>query len=95
MEDYYISVDIEREKQETKWGEQNHNPPVWLAILAEEVGELATAILNNKFGGLRHDRRQDIIDNELVQIGAVCKAMWECSKRNHWEITYIVRTREC
>ena len=39
-----LDVVAERDRQDAKWGEQNHNPPVWLAILTEEVGELATAL---------------------------------------------------
>lgn len=41
----------ERERQDAKWGEQNHEPVVWSAILSEECGEFAQAALHVNFGG--------------------------------------------
>lgn len=40
-------VERERHRQEAKWGPQHHDPPVWLAILMEEVGEAAQAWLQS------------------------------------------------
>lgn len=40
-----------REEQQKQWGEQNWPPEVWLAILTEEVGEYAQAVLHDKYGG--------------------------------------------
>ncbi|SEB15903.1 hypothetical protein SAMN05421743_12160 [Thalassobacillus cyri] len=34
----------ERRRQDKKWGVQRHPYPYWLAILTEEVGEVAQAI---------------------------------------------------
>ena len=34
-------VALERMAQNRQWGPQHHDPIVWLAILAEEVGEVA------------------------------------------------------
>lgn len=34
----------ERQRQEEKWGVQHHSPIQWLAILAEEVGEMASEV---------------------------------------------------
>lgn len=65
----------ERQKQDDKWGEQNHDVYKWLAILGEEVGEANKAALE--------DTRTDLI-NELIQIGAVTIAMIESLKRNHY-----------
>lgn len=36
-----FEVVAERKRQDSGWGEQNHELPIWLAILMEEVGELA------------------------------------------------------
>lgn len=36
---------FEREQQDAKWGEQNHDPILWCAILGEEVGEVNKAAL--------------------------------------------------
>ena len=65
----------ERQKQDKKWGEQNHDVYKWLAILGEEVGEANKAALE--------DSRSDLI-SELIQIGAVTVAMIESLKRNHY-----------
>jgi len=56
--------DIPRGSGNKKWGEQNHSPAVWCVILAEEVGELAKAILTE----------QDAQYKELVHVSAVCVA---------------------
>ncbi len=39
-EEVFAAIKAERERQNTKWGEQNHDPYTWLATLSEEVGEL-------------------------------------------------------
>jgi len=62
----------EREYQNTKWGQQNHDDEWWLAILMEEVGEAAQGVLHNRFGGQAEPRP------EIVQIAAVALAWLEC-----------------
>jgi len=64
----------ERQRQDLKWGEQNHNIYKWLAILGEEIGEVNKAALEDDYN--------EVID-ELVQIGAVVIAMIESLERNH------------
>jgi NTP pyrophosphatase (non-canonical NTP hydrolase) len=39
----------ERGRQVVKWGEQTHELEIFLAILSEEVGELAQAMLEQRF----------------------------------------------
>lgn len=63
----------ERKRQFEKWGKQHHSPEWWLAILMEEVGELAECILHGKFGGPEAANR----GKELVQVAAVALAMIE------------------
>ncbi len=58
----YGEIQIERNKQNYKWGEQNHEPLKWLAILSEEVGEVSKAILENLLPEYR---------KELIQVAAV------------------------
>lgn len=70
------SIDQERKRQDTKWGEQNHSDEIWLAILMEEIGEVAKAMLA---GQDAHD--PDAIKQELVQVAAVSVAWLECMKR--------------
>lgn len=41
-------VGQERERQQEKWGEQNHDIALWAAILGEEVGEVHKEIVEIK-----------------------------------------------
>lgn len=68
-------IDAERQRQESLWGEQNHNERTWLAILLEEVGEVARAI--NEYDEIGYE-------TELLQVAAVCVAMLESLRRNGW-----------
>jgi NTP pyrophosphatase (non-canonical NTP hydrolase) len=70
-------VGYERQRQENKWGEQNHDGGIWLAILTEEVGEVAQAGLDNGWVGNRHLRE------ELVQVAAVAVKWIECIDRRN------------
>ena len=67
------SILAERDRQDAKWGEQNHEIFKWLAILGEEVGEINKAALENQY---------DETINELIQTGAVVVAMIESLERN-------------
>jgi len=40
---------VERERQDSKWGEQNYSFADWLAILSEEIGELSHEYLESWF----------------------------------------------
>lgn len=80
--DFETLVAQERIRQEEKWGEQNHEPSLWLAILMEEVGEAASSILCNKWGTAKHRNKE--FPKELVQVAAVCQAIYECGIRNEW-----------
>lgn len=54
----------ERRRQDKKWGTKFSNSAErWLAILAEEFGEAAMAVV---------DRQYDDLDKELIQVAAVC-----------------------
>lgn len=72
-----FEIALEREKQDVKWGEQNHNDYVWLAILTEEIGEVAQAALHDEFGG----KAAGTIKTELIQAAAVAVAWLECIER--------------
>lgn len=76
----------ERQRQDVKWGEQNHPPEVWMAILMEEVGELATESLHDKFGvkedGMNTSQCEVLMREEAVQVAAVAAAFIECLDRN-------------
>ncbi len=75
-----VMLDVldERARQDAKWGEQNHAPEVWLAILGEEYGELSTAILRERFGtGDYEHRAVEDIRSEAIQVAAVAVAFVE------------------
>jgi len=74
-------VVAERERQDDKWDEQNHEPPVWLAILTEEVGELATAMLRWGFPAHHHRSSADM-RAEAVHVAAVAVAFVEYLDRH-------------
>lgn len=74
-----VEVAVERARQDDQWGEQNHDGPVYLAILAEEVGEVAKAIVEHRYG----DKLPIHIREELVQVAAVAVAMIEAFDRGH------------
>jgi NTP pyrophosphatase (non-canonical NTP hydrolase) len=73
-----LDVLRERARQDGKWGEQNHDPILWSAILTEEVGEYTQAALHHRFGGHKAVKLRD----EAVQVAAVALAIIECIDRN-------------
>jgi NTP pyrophosphatase (non-canonical NTP hydrolase) len=70
----------ERDRQDAKWGEQNHDPFTYLAILSEEIGEFAQAALHLRFGGEAQSKFRD----EAIHVAAVALAIVECIDRKKW-----------
>jgi NTP pyrophosphatase (non-canonical NTP hydrolase) len=66
----------ERDRQEEKWGHQNHSHLQWLAILAEEFGEVAKATL---------EIQDHCIEEEIIQVMAVCAAWLENRRETRYE----------
>lgn len=71
MESILNSIRAERERQQNKWGEQNHSIIEWQAILMEEVGEAAKEAVGFHF---KHPYKDGIAeyqelagDNYIVQ----------------------------
>lgn len=85
MIDVLKEVAAERERQEAKWGEQNHTPFAYLAILGEEVGEANKAALETFFEYERADTVYAEYRKELVQVAAVAVAAIECLDRDLWK----------
>ena len=77
MENVLNLIRAERERQNKKWGEQNHDDYRWLAILTEEVGELAQAILHDEFGGSHAGTAK----TALINVAAVAVQWLECMER--------------
>lgn len=82
-------IDRERIRQDEKWGQRNHDNVTWLAILTEEVGELAEQTLEEKFGTLSSVE----LISECVHVTAVGLAMLECLIRNGYQ-TEILKKAE-
>jgi len=70
-------IEDERQRQDAKWGEQNHLSPTWALILGEEVGEISKALL---------ERNRDEFTTELIQAAAVIVAWLECEQRRSKDI---------
>jgi len=83
MNNPIVLVDVlkEQERQTKKWGIRDHEPLSWLAILVEEVGEVAEAILiaqsvdGEENGGLEEVRE------EAIHVAAVAITFVECLDR--------------
>lgn len=71
------AVSQERDRQNEKWGEQNHADPIWMAIHGEEFGEINKAILESMFSGADPAN----IETELIQLAATCVSHLECIAR--------------
>lgn len=74
-------VEEECQRQDERWGEQNHDDYRWIAILSEEVGELAQAILHDEFGGAHAGTMKE----ELAQVAAVAMQWLEALERREGE----------
>ena len=44
---FYDLIQIERNAQDAKWGEQTHSDEKWVVIALEELGEVAKAVIEN------------------------------------------------
>lgn len=69
------AIETERNKQDAAWGIGCHSLPEWLTILTEEVGELAAAILGERFGNDDHIELD--WQKECIQVAAVAVRMLE------------------
>ena len=76
-------IQSERIRQDEKWGQQNHTPIEWCAILMEEVGEMAKEAHEYHFKRVYKDTGQlKRYRAELIQCAAVCVSMLESLERN-------------
>jgi hypothetical protein len=72
-------VSDERDRQDAKWGVQDHPPYKWLAIIMEELGEAAEAALDMEHpGGAQHEQRYR---EELTHVAATAVAAIEALER--------------
>lgn len=74
-------IETERDRQDRKWGEQNHNPGEWLGILIEEIGEVAKAINEAHFSGYARSGKWADYRKEMLEVAAVAVAAVEALDR--------------
>lgn len=67
-----LDVARERDRQDKKWGVQNHDDAWWYVILGEEFGEVGKAI---------YEGDPEAYRAELVQVAAVAVAAIESFDR--------------
>lgn len=76
----------ERVRQDKIFGEQNHDPFLYLTILGEEYGEMCKAALEARFA--KPDKNKEMLlahlREEAVQTAAVALAIVECLDRDTW-----------
>lgn len=84
----FDQIHAERERQDLKFGEQNHIPIEWCAILGEEVGEVNKEALEHHFNFFKIERDETKLSEamvryreELIQVASVAVAMIECLDR--------------
>jgi len=79
-------VDIERNRQDAKWGEQNHKPQFWTGILGEEYGEYCQAVNETVFNNGEVAKLKGGYDNmmtELTHVAAVAIGAMEALMREN------------
>lgn len=72
----------ERDRQDQKWGEQNHFPQFWTGILGEEYGEFCETVNETVFFNGSNKGGYQNMREEAVQVAAVAIAFLECLERN-------------
>lgn len=73
---------LERYRQDSKWGEQNHDLPLWTGILGEEYGELCEAINETVFDNGTDKGGYENMRKEAIHVAAVAIGFLECLERN-------------
>lgn len=76
----------ERLRQNEKWGQQDHEPVVWMGILGEEFGELCQAVNETHFDNGPEARKKGGYENmrtEAVQVAAVAIQFIEALDRRY------------
>jgi len=75
----------ERNRQDNKWGDQNHEPILWMSLLGEEFGELCQAVNESTFNDSdkKHLGGKENMLKEAVQVAAVAAEFVECLDRRY------------
>jgi hypothetical protein len=68
----YSDIMTERQRQDDKWGEQNHSAMEWLSILMEEIGEAAEGANEAHWhGGDYASYREEMVHSAAVIVAAI------------------------
>ena len=80
----FDEITKERERQNKKWGEQNHTPEKYFVIIGEKYGEAAKEVCEATFALNEQHRIASLqrARKELVETAACCVAMIESLDRN-------------
>lgn len=96
MNDILKEIEAEIKRQNSIWGEQNHKPIEWIAILTEEVGEASREVVDHHFKNHVKDEqgrflfcdaadqrtRLERYRKEMLEVAAVAIQMIDCLDRN-------------
>jgi NTP pyrophosphatase (non-canonical NTP hydrolase) len=77
-----LEILAERNRQDLKWGEQNHAIEKWTPILGEEFGELCEAINETIFDNGSDKGGYENVRKEAIHVAAVAVGFLECIERN-------------
>lgn len=76
------AIIAERNRQDEKWGEQNHTDTIWSLIFGEEYGEVQKEVLECECSwGEKSEAHDQRVENELVQLIAVGVGWLEARER--------------
>lgn len=84
-ESIFKEIREERNRQDRKWGEQKHKPIEWVALLTEEVGEVAKEAADCYFNNKKEEpitilkRYRD----EVIQVAALAVSMIESLDKDY------------
>ena len=70
MDQIFADIKAERERQNEKWGNQEHWLGDWMAILGEEFGEACKEVLACNFGP-EPKKHLPLLREELIHTAAV------------------------
>jgi NTP pyrophosphatase (non-canonical NTP hydrolase) len=76
---------VERMAQDKTHGTGYNSPATWLALLMEEVGEVAQVLVKRKFGGPHPGVEDADLHLEVMQVAAVAVAWLEQLHRQREE----------
>lgn len=81
MEKILNEIRAERSRQDAKFGEQNHSPIEFMAILAEEIGEANKEIVDAHFGFAPKEKCLEQARTEFIQVAAMAYQCGEAVSR--------------